>query len=62
MPKTQEAQLRHATCYVGVVKSANSVFKQGYQALELALSTFWTDELNIRAGLESAAQHSRDSY
>lgn len=61
MPKTQEAQLRHATYYLGVVKAADSLYKQGDQAFELALGDFRIDETNIRTGLESAAKYSKDS-
>src|SRR2546422_2050452 len=60
MPTLREAEHRHAAHHLGVVHAADTLYKQGDADLEKALRMFNTNEANIRAGLEWAAQHSEE--
>lgn len=59
MPTLREAQYRHAAHHLSVVHAADTLYKQGNADLEEALRIFNANQVNIRAGLQWAAEHSR---
>src|SRR5438128_10059 len=60
MPALSEAQLRHAAHYLRVVRAADTLYKQGNEALVQGLSAFNINQANIRAGLEWAGLHFKE--
>jgi tetratricopeptide (TPR) repeat protein len=57
MAKLREAQYRHATFQLQLVRAADTLFKQGGSALEDGLRLFQLNEPNIRAALEWGEGH-----
>jgi len=54
------ATLRHARCYLGVLRSAGSLYKQGGAGLEQGLDLFDREWTNIATGQAWTATHIRD--
>src|SRR5689334_11290546 len=61
MPALSEAQQRHAAHYLQVVQTADTLYKQGNEALVRGLRVFNLNQANIYAGLKWAGLRSKEN-